>query len=75
MVPDNKGITNKGETMSKWSNSKSKDDVIDELYRLSHLVMGQGDVDCLVELIPFSSAKRFVDGWHEEDYLDEEDEV
>lgn len=54
----------------KWTKGKSKKDIEDEMYRLSHLIISQGDVDCLLNIIPYKAKKEFIDGWHDEDDLD-----
>ena len=37
----------------------------DEFYRLSQIVLGQGDIDCLLDLIPLKNKKQFIKDWNE----------
>lgn len=53
--------------MSWWTKGKTKLEIEDEMYRISQVVMTQGDVDCLIDLIPYAEKKKFIDGWHEQD--------
>lgn len=38
----------------------------DEMYRISHVIMTQGDVDCIVDMLSDEQVKQFVDEWHRE---------
>lgn len=55
---------------NEWIVAKRKD-VEDEFVRLVDVLMNQGDVGVLIDLIPFCNQHDFVKSWHEGDELDQ----
>jgi hypothetical protein len=53
-------------------NKASKKDVEDEFYRLAESVRTQGDIDCILDLVPIYAKRQFIKDWHNEDEGDDE---
>lgn len=48
-----------------------KNKIEEEFYRLAEIMVNQGDVGCLVDLIHYDTQKAFVVAWHDNDELDQ----
>jgi len=48
-----------------------KEDVGLEFYRLAEIMVNQGDVDVLVDLVDYKTQEAFVKEWHDNDELDQ----
>ena len=44
----------------------SKNEIENEFNRIANIVMQQGDIDCIIDVVPFAAKKRFVEDWKRE---------
>ena len=51
-----------GERMNKEDKVKI---IENEFYRLSQIILRQGDIDCILDLIPLKNKKQFIKDWNE----------
>lgn len=51
----------------EWTKGKSKEEIENEFSRIAECVRTQGDIDCILDLVPLDNKKEFIDGWHNED--------
>lgn len=55
----------------KWCKGKTKKEIADEMWRLMVHSMDKDDVaDLVINYTKTSEQKEFVDGWHDQDCLD-----
>lgn len=50
---------------------KNREYYEDEFFRLLDILIHQGDIDVISDMITYAQKKSFVDGWHENDWLDQ----
>ena len=41
----------------------NKKEIDDEFFRIAEQIRGQGDIDCLLDLIPLAVKKRFIEDY------------
>lgn len=55
---------------TNWKKA-NKTDVEDEFDRLVDCIRTQGDLDCIIELVPLNKKRDFIIGWHDNDEVEE----
>ena len=55
-----------------WAKA-SKKKVEEEFYRLAESVRTQGDIDCIIDLVPLKTKRDFIKDWHEQDEVNEDE--
>jgi len=53
--------------MVKWADDKTIDECEDEMSRIADCVISQGDIDCILEMIPLRNKIEFINEWNKEE--------